>query len=335
MKVLITGATGYLGARVARTLVAGGHDVRVLCRPGREAAVPAGCVPVTGDLLDASALRAALAGCQALVHMAAMVKRWARDRAAFDRVNVEGTERILALAAEAGTPRIVYTSSIVAIGPTDGSIGDESRPPATAPGFTDYERTKRISLARVRARLAAGQPIVVVYPGIVFGPGAATEGNLIGPVLDDYRRGRLHARLGRDDLRICYAYAEDVARGHLLALERGRPGPGYILGGANLTQRDLFMHLAALTGRPAPRIVVPYRLGEWVGGLQILRARLTGHPPEVTPGVVRTFRHEWAYRSDRAAAEIGYTMTPPVEALGATLTSMSATAAAAGPRDHA
>lgn len=324
MKVLITGATGYLGARVARTLAAAGHEVRVLCRPGRVAAVPAGCAPAIGDLLEPASLEAALAGREALVHMAAMVKRWTRDPAEFDRVNIEGTERILALAAAAGTPRVVYTSSIVALGPTDGSTGDETRPLPAEPGFTEYERTKRLALVKVRARVAAGQPIVVVYPGIVFGAGAPTEGNLIGPVLDDYRGGRLHARLGRDDLRITYAWAEDVARGHLLALERGRPGPGYILGGASLTLRDLFAHLTALTGRRPPRVVVPYLVGEWVGGIQVLRARLTGHLPEVTPGVVRTFRHEWAYRSDRAVAEIGYAMTPPAEALAATLAAMPA-----------
>ena len=324
MKVLITGATGYLGGRVARALAAAGHDVRVLCRPGREAAVPAGCAPVRGDLADAAALAGALAGCDALVHMAAMVKRWARDRSEFDRVNVEGTERLLDLALEARTPRLVYTSSIVALGPTDGGVADETRPLPAEPGFTDYERTKRRSLASVRRRVAAGQPIVVVYPGIVFGAGAATEGNLIGPVLDDYRRGRLHVRLGRADLRICYAWAEDVARGHLLALERGRPGPGYILGGANLTQEELFAHLAALTGRRAPRWVMPYWAGETAGALMLARARLTGHLPEVTPGVVRTFRHEWAYRSDRAAAELGYAVTPFAEALRRTLEAMPA-----------
>jgi farnesol dehydrogenase len=323
MRVLITGATGYLGGRVARALAAGGHDVRVLCRPGREAAVPPGCTPATGDLLDGAALRAALAGCDALVHMAALVKRWARDRAEFHRVNVEGTERILALAAEARIMKVIYTSSIVALGPTDGSIADETRALPEEAGFTDYERTKRLSLVAVRRRVDSGQPIVVVYPGIVFGPGAATEGNLIGPILDDYRSGRLHARLGRSDLRICYAYAGDVARGHLLALERGRPGPGYILGGANLTQAELFAHLTAITGKPAPRWVVPYWAAEVAGGLEILRARLTGRPPEVTPGVVRTFRREWAYRSDRALAEIGYTMTPPGEALGATLAALT------------
>lgn len=335
MKVLITGATGYLGGRVARALGEAGHAVRVLCRPGRETAVPPGYEPVSGDLLDAAAVRGGLEGCDALVHMAAMVKRWVRDPGEFDRVNVEGTGRILAIAAELGTPRVLYTSSIVALGPTEGTVADEGRTVSEAPGFTDYERTKRRSLLEVRRRVAAGQPIVVVYPGIVYGPGAATEGNLLGPVLRDFKRGRLGARLGRDDLRICYAYAEDVARGHALALERGRPGPGYILGGANLTQAELFAHLTALTGHAAPRIVVPYRVGEWVGHLQVLRARLTGHPPEVTPGVVRTFRHEWAYRSDRAVAEIGYRMTPPAEALRATLAALDAPAGPTGARGAA
>jgi farnesol dehydrogenase len=317
--VLLTGGTGYLGGRVAAALAAAGHEVRCLCRPGRESAAPAGTHPVRGDVLDEGSVAAALRGCDALVHMAAMVKRWAPDREEFDRVNVGGTESVLRAAAAAGVGRILYTSSIVALGPTTGGVADEDRAPDRGDGCTDYERTKRRSL-EVASRLAAlGLPIVIVYPGIVYGPGAATEGNLLRPMLTDHLRGRLRARLGRGDLRICYAFVDDVARGHLLALERGVPGRGYILGGENATQNDLFAVLHDLTGRPAPRLAVPY----WVAGLaataQVLRARVTGRVPDVTPGIVATFRHEWAYRSDRAAREIDYTITPLGDGMRRTL----------------
>jgi len=320
--VLLTGGTGYLGGRVATVLAAAGHEVRCLCRPGRESAAPAGTRPVRGDLLDEGSIAAALRGCDALVHMAAMVKRWAPDRREFDRVNVGGTEIVLRAAAAAGVARILYTSSIVALGPTAGGVADEERAPDPGDGCTDYERTKRRSLEVVRRLAAHGLPIVTVYPGIVYGPGSATEGNLLRPMLSDHLRGRLPARLGRGDRRICYAFADDVARGHLLALERGVAGRGYILGGDNATQDDLFAVLHDLTGRPAPRFAVPYWLAGLAAGAQVLRARVTGRVPDVTPGMVATFRHEWAYRSDRARREIDYTITPLADGMRRTLESL-------------
>jgi farnesol dehydrogenase len=322
MRVLITGATGYLGASVAATLVAAGHEVTALCRPGRETLLPAGCGSASGDLRDRASLRRALEGREALVHMAAMVQKWSRHREEFDRINVDGTASILEAASETGVRKILYTSSIVALGPTEGAPADEDRPRSTGGTCTDYERTKWRGLQVVRSRSVAGQPIVVVYPGVVYGPGAPTEGNLLLDTLRDYVRGRLRGRLGRGDLRICYAFAEDVARGHLLALERGVAGRGYILGGENATQDDLFRTLHALTGLASPPIAVPYWLAEALGSLMVLTAHLTGRPPSLTPGVVATFRHEWAYRSERAEREIGYSVTPLSEGLRRTLESL-------------
>ena len=322
MKVLITGATGYLGGTVATALLAAGHELAALCRPGREGSLPAGCRAVNGDLRDRASLRRALDGREALVHMAAMVQKWSRHRAAFDRINIDGTETLLAAASEAGVRRILYTSSIVALGPTVGSPADESSPRTTDRFCTDYERTKWLGLQIVRARAAAGQPIVIVHPGVVYGPGAPTEGNLLRDTLADYVRGRLRARLGRGDLRICYAFIDDVARGHLLALERGIAGQGYILGGENATQDDIFSLLHALTGLASPALTVPYWAAEALGALLVFGAHLTGRPPSITPGVVATFRHEWAYRSARAEREIGYTITPLHEGLRRTLESL-------------
>jgi NAD+-dependent farnesol dehydrogenase len=342
VNVLLTGGTGYLGGRVAAALVAAGHDVRLLCRPGRETAIPAGARAVRGDVRDAASVRAALDGCDALVHMAAMVKRWTRDRSEFDRVNVDGSATVLGAAAAAGVARILFTSSIVALGPTAGGVADEERAPDPGEGSTDYERTKRKALEVARREAARGRPIVIVYPGIVYGPGASTEGNLLQPMLADHLRGRLLASLGRGDLRICYAYVDDVARGHVLALEHGVTGRGYILGGVNATQDELFRALSAITGRPAPRIAVPYGVASFVAAMLVLRARLTGRLPELTPGVVTTFRHEWAYSSERAVREIGYAVTPLGEGLRRTLEALdphaapaAASAAADRPRGNA
>ena len=325
MRIVITGATGYVGGNVARRLVAAGHEVTALCRSGREGALPEGCRPSIGDLRDPPSLRRALAGCEALIHMGALVRMWVRDSREFDRVNVEGLAAVLRAAEEAGVGRIVYTSTIVALGPTDGVIGDETYEREHLTFCTDYERTKWMAERLVREKLAAGAPITLVYPGVVYGPGPPTEGNLLRSMLANHLAGRLKARLGRGDLKICYAYVDDVAEGHCLALERGRPGRGYILGGENATLDDLFAILSGLTGRPSPQRVVPYWAGEMLGSVLQAVARMTGIRPAVTTGVVRTFRHEWAYSSERALSEIGYRITPLAEGMRATLEAMRRT----------
>jgi farnesol dehydrogenase len=310
MRVLLTGATGYLGGRVAARLVAAGHTVHALVRPGGERRAPAGCRIALGDILDAGSLRRALQGSDGLIHLAALVRNWARNPRDFDRVNVEGLGIVLRAAAEAGVPRVVYTSSIVALGPTIGEPRDETADRTDFRFRTDYERTKWIADRLAREKAAAGLPIVILYPGVIYGPGTSTEGNLLRATLEAYLRGRLRFRLGRGDLRICYAYVEDVAEGHRLALEKGAPGRGYILGGENATQDRLFEVLRTLTGIAPPRLAVPYGPAELAGRLLRGAAWLTGIAPLLTDGVVATFRHEWAYRSDRAEREIGYRVTP-------------------------
>jgi len=306
MRVLITGATGYLGSRVAVRLIAAGHQVIGLARPGRERALPPGCGAVTGDVRDPASLRRALRGCDALVHLAAIVKVWTRDPREFDRVNVEGLAATLRAAEESSVRRMVYTSSIVVLGPTDGAVRDETFERSDFAFHTEYERSKWVAEKVARDRAAAGLPIVFVYPGVVYGPGTGTEGNLLDGTLRSYLKGGLRTRLGRGDLRICYAHVDDVAEGHRLALEHGVPGRGYVLGGDNASMQELFAHLEAITGIEPPRRAIPYWIAESVGRCLQARARLTGIPPAITAGVVATFRHEWAYSSARARSELGY-----------------------------
>lgn len=333
MKVLITGSTGYLGAQVGARLAGAGHSVLSLVRRGREAAVPPGCSPVAGDVLDPPSLERALDGCDACVHMAAMVKMWARDPRDFDRVNVEGLATVLRAAERRGVGRIVYTSTIAALGPTGPEARDESVPRTEFNFRTDYERSKWAAERLAVERASAGHPIVMVYPGVVYGPGAATQGNLMEKVFADYAAGRTRTRLGGRPTRVCYAYAPDVAEGHLLALEKGVPGRGYILGGENATQDDLFSLLHALTGIAPPRVAVPFWVAEAAGLAQRVRARLTGRMPDFTDGAIATFRSHWAYSSERAIRELGYRITSLREGLRATLEALRPRSA--GPRGSA
>ena len=323
MKVLVTGATGYLGSYVARRIAAAGHRVLALCRSESAARAPEGCERIQGDMRVPASLRKALTGCDAVVHLAALVRMWMRDRTEFDRVNVTALDDLLQAATEAGVSRFVYTSTIVALGPTDGGVGDEdSFDPHRQTFCTDYERTKWLAELRVREKIKAGFPAVVVYPGVIYGPGAPTSGNLLRGVMNGMVTGRLRTFLGRGDLRICYAFTDDVAEGHLRALESGEAGRGYVLGGENATQDELFGILADITGNPAPRWSIPYSVAGAVGAMAQGFAWMTGLQPAVTRGVVRTFRHEWAYRSDRAVREIGYRITSLREGLQRTISSI-------------
>lgn len=319
MKVLLTGGTGFLGKNVARRLVAAGHDVRLLARgTSNVAQLPAGAEVVRGDVADEAAVLQAAQGCQGIVHMAALVKMWVPDRSEFDRVNVGGVRHALA-AAEAVGARLVYTSSFIAVGPTGPEPADERRVHAMTGFRNDYERTKALADVIARDAAAAGRDVVLLYPGVVYGPGELTEANLVVKMVRDHLAGRLPALVGPGDRLWSYAFADDVAAAHVAALERGRAGERYFLAGENVSLGDFFARVEALTGVPAPKHRIPYGVATLLGRVLHLWAQLTGAPPELTHEVVGVFREHWAYDSSKAAAELGYRRTPLREGLEATL----------------
>ncbi len=319
MKVFITGGTGFLGGRVARVLAAEGCSLAALVRDPQRGGgrLPAGTRLVQGDVTDAASLRRGMEGAEAVVHMAAMVKRWAKDRSVFDAVNIGGLRNVLDAARASGVRTVLYTSSFIAIGPTDGRTIDESWVPRERAYFNDYERTK-FEADRVARRAAEeGYPLIVVYPGVIYGSGELTDGNIIGQVGQKYVRKKLPAIVGPGDRRQCFAVVDDVARGHWLALTKGAPGSRYILGGENRTTQELLRVMESVTGIPAPKRRLPYWLASAAGRLMRLRADLTGAEPELTDEEVNIYRHEWAYSSQRAISELGYTMTPFETGVGA------------------
>jgi farnesol dehydrogenase len=315
MRVLVTGGAGFLGGRIAEELTASGCAVRLLVRRPESLGATDPRVDVRqGDILDAEAVARSLDGCEAVVHAAALVKRWVRDRSLFDRVNVGGAAQMFDLAARAGVGKVLYCSSFLALGPTDGFVGDEDTIHDGKPR-NDYERTKKLADELARARQAAGAPLVILYPGVVYGPGRMTDGNILGQAARRVLEGRFPGTIGPGDRRQCLASVEDVARGFRLALQRAAPGSRYVLGGENITVRQALDWIASSAGVPPPRRRIPYGVAAALGAALRWSAGLTGAAPPLTDEEVAIYRHEWAYSSARAARDLGYTITPAREGL--------------------
>jgi NAD+-dependent farnesol dehydrogenase len=329
---LVTGVTGFLGGRIAARLGAAGHDVRGYVREGsRWDDRPERAELAAGDVIDEAAIRAAVRGCGAVVHCAAMVKSWAKDPGDFDRVNVGGLRNVLA-AAEAENARVFYTSSFLALGPTDGTTFDEDTPHADGAPHNDYERTKWAADGVAREAAAAGARIVRLYPGVVYGPGSITAGNHVVQNLILHARGKVPGVLGAGDRRMSFAYIDDVTAGYAAALERANDGDAFILGGDNKTLVDLFAAFQAATGIAPPKIKIPYAIAGIAGRLQRWRADWFGVEPELTDEVVRIYAHEWAYSSARAESRLGYRITPLHEGVARTVAWMRARGIIATPR---
>jgi farnesol dehydrogenase len=310
MKILVTGGTGFLGRRIVSDL-AERHELRLLVRGGSSRdRFPTGIEFAAGDVTDRLSVVRAATGCDAVVHAAALVKILA-PAAAFDRINIGGLDNVFAAAEQAGSvERVVYVSSFIALGPTEGGPGgllDESAEVRDRVWINDYERTKALADRKARRAIAEGAPLSVVYPGVIYGPGEMTEGNIVVRHILDLVHGRLPGLIGRPERRWNYVNVADVARGVALTLEKGAPGARYMLGGENVTLAQFYELVGRLTGAKIPGLRFPDGVAKAAGAVQKAWARMTGGTPQLTPDLVEIYRHDWAYRSDRAAAEIGYT----------------------------
>jgi farnesol dehydrogenase len=310
MRVLVTGVTGFLGGRVAQLLTERGHQVIGFCR--NEAgwnSRPESAEVATGDVTDRASVERAVESADVVVHGAALVKNWVKDKRQFDLVNVNGLGHMIE-AARDSCRRLVYVSSFVALGPTNGETFDEQTPRAVATFNNDYERTKWLADQLARNCEAKELELIRVYPGVVFGPGALTDGNHVVQLLLQHAAGKLPGMLGSGELRQCFSFVDDVASGVCLALERGQAGEGYILGGENRTGNDLFAAFESASGVAPPTRKIPFGVAALIGKVQRWRAELLGIEPELTDEVVGIYRQEWAYSSAKAQRELDYTITP-------------------------
>jgi nucleoside-diphosphate-sugar epimerase len=297
MRVLVTGGTGYLGRTIVLALASHGHTPIVFARAASRSGLPGQLVD--GDIRDRGAVSRAADGVEAVCHAAALVSIWRARREEFDEINIRGLENVIDVCRRYGLARLVYTSSFLAL------------PPAgqTAPlAANDYQRTKVAGLAIARAAAARGMPIVSMCPGVVYGPGTVTEGNLVGRLVRDHLERRLPGIIGADRV-WSFAYVDDVAAAHVAALKRGEPGREYLVGGENAPQMRVFEILRRLRGTSLPRRI-PYAVATAAAYIEEALAVGVGRPPLVTRGAVEIFRHDWPLDSQPSVVALGYTVTP-------------------------
>ncbi len=322
-RILVTGGTGFIGTRLVQKLVERGFRVRVLSRRDKPAPPP-GIAPsdlaplahqnvelVRGDVTDRESVFRAAAGSDYVFHLAAYAKNWASDPGTFREVNVLGMRNVFDASRAAAVKRVVWTSSIVTLGPTrPGEVGDEEMPRSSNECLTDYEASKLEAEGEAVHYAQGGLPVVIVNPTRVYGPGHLTEGNTLAKLIDDYDRGRVPILLNRGVNVGNYVLVDDVAEGHILAMENGRVGRRYILGGENATLKEFFRTIDRASGKRHFQLplytVAPMIFARW----QLRRAEWFGIYPTITPGWIRTFAVDWAYDCRRAREELGYQPTP-------------------------
>jgi dihydroflavonol-4-reductase len=319
MKVFLTGATGFVGHHVAKALTADGADLRLLVRKSSNLKNLEGIAGDTfvGDLLEPEALRAGLAGCDAVMHVAADYRLWIRDPQTMYRANVDGTREILRMAREARVPRVVYTSSVATMHfRTDGLVINEDTPVSINDMVGHYKRSKFLAEQEAIKAAQAGQQVMILNPTTPIGPNDAKP-TPTGRIFVDFLNGKFPAYM---DTGLNLVDVSEVARTHVAALTVGKPGKRYILGGENLTLKQILDKMSAITGIPSPTVKIPFAVAatyaffeEWITG------RIRGKEPRATLEEVRMGRKKMYASSAHAQQELDFRIVPVYPAMRAAI----------------
>jgi dihydroflavonol-4-reductase len=319
MKILLTGATGFVGHHVAKALAQEGAELRLLVRKTSNLANLEGIggETVLGDLAEPAALFSAVKDCDALVHVAADYRLWIPDPAAMYRANVDGTRELLRLAREARVPRVVYTSSVATMHfRTDGIIINEDTPVSLSDMVGHYKRSKFLAEQEAIDAAQKGQQVMILNPTTPIGPNDAKP-TPTGRIFVDFLNRKFPAYV---DTGLNLVDVAEVARAHVIALTRGTPGRRYILGGENLTLKQILDKMSAITGIPSPTTKIPFAIAatyaffeEWITG------RIRGKEPRATLEEVRMGRKKMFASSARAQQELDFRIVPVYPAMRAAI----------------
>ena len=319
MKIFLTGATGFVGHHVARALAAEGADLCLLVRRSSNLANLEGIAGDThvGDLSEPETLKSALVGCDAVVHVAADYRLWIPDPKAMYKANVEGTRELLRMAREAKVPRVVYTSSVATMHfRTDGIVINEDTPVSIDDMVGHYKRSKFLAEQEAIAAAQAGQRVMILNPTTPIGSNDSKP-TPTGRIFVDFLNGKFPAYM---DTGLNLVDVTEVARAHVAALTKGKPGRRYILGGENLTLKQILDKMSAITGIPSPKVKIPFAVAatyaffeEWITG------RIRGKEPRATLEEVRMGRKKMFASSARAEQELGFRIVPVYPAMRAAI----------------
>ncbi|CAA6606160.1 putative dihydroflavonol-4-reductase [Rhodospirillaceae bacterium LM-1] len=315
MTILVTGATGFVGAAVARALAARGHGLRLLARPGsdRRNLKDLTAEIAEGSLDDPQSLKRSVKGCSALFHVAADYRLWVPDPSAMMRTNIDGTLALLEAGANEGLSRMVYTSSVAVLGlHADGGPASEDTPSTLTDMIGPYKQSKFLAEKAVRQAVAEKKwPVVIVNPSTPIGPGDVKP-TPTGRMIVEAALGRMPAYV---DTGLNVVHVDDVAEGHLLAFDKGVIGERYILGGENMALKDILSEVARLMGRKPPGISLPHSAVMPIAFFSELWAKAFGGEPMATLDGVRMARKKMFFSSAKAERDLGYRARPAAQAI--------------------
>ncbi|MGD0913370.1 MAG: hopanoid-associated sugar epimerase [Terracidiphilus sp.] len=319
MKIFLTGATGFVGHHVAKALAAEGAELRLLIRKTSNLKNLEGIAGETmvGDLAEPESLKNAMAGVDAVVHVAADYRLWIPDPAAMYKANVEGTRELLRLAREVGVKRVVYTSSVATMHfRTDGIVINEDTPVSIADMVGHYKRSKFLAEQEAISAAQKGQQVMILNPTSPIGSNDAKP-TPTGRIILDFLNGKFPAYM---DTGLNLVDVSEVARAHVLALSKGKPGRRYILGGENLTLKQILDKMSAITGIPSPTVKIPFAVAATYAFFEeIITGRIRGREPRATLEEVRMGRKKMFASSARAQQELGFSILPVYPAMRAAI----------------
>jgi nucleoside-diphosphate-sugar epimerase len=320
MRILITGAAGYLGNKLAHKLARQGHCIHALVRSdtAKELLQHPNIIPYKGDLLEKESLKKAIVGCNQVYHTAAKVGAWASDPSLFYKVNVEGTRNVLDAALQWGVAKTVYTSTCGVFGPTQNGPLDENH--TRTIGFAiDYDRSKKEGEDIVRHYASTGMNTVIASPSKVYGPGHTSHSLTANAIIDRFLKKGITFIPSPGTYKVCLAYIDDVVDGHIAAMDKGTSGGIYILGGINISYLDFFKRIRTLSCGNGRIIQLPKSTVKVWATLQQRFHQFTGKPIRFTPRSVDHLFSTYTFSSEKAIRELDYTVTPLDEALTKTI----------------
>ena len=320
MKVLVTGASGYIGNKLAHTLAARGKQVHALIRSGdvKKLFRHPNITAFIGDVCREDSIAEAIEGCTQVYHVGAKVGAWAKDPSVFYDVNVEGTRKLLDAAIRAGVEKYVFTSTIGVFGPAD-TVPVTENDIRKIPFQIDYDRSKKLAEDVVLSYAGKGISPVIVSPSRVYGPGKTSSSLAANAIIDTFLRKKITFIPYPGTYKVCFAYVDDVVNGHILAMEKGRAGETYILGGINISYFDFYDQVRRLSKCKGRIITLRRRSVKFLAHLQQVNHKLTGAAIRFPVKSVDHAFSNYAFSSQKAVDELGYQITPLDEALMQTI----------------